>query len=172
MNQGMHRTTHHAREHSRRRAATAGLALALASALLAGCTPAETERALGEENGIMHDIHASPEQSAIEEWSPQIAQEASDVATNAATAYARPDLEQSQWFTGLRPYLSDDAQRTFQNVSNLNITATKVTSTEDPVKGRSPAIATVTVHTNTDSLDFLLSRADGEWVVEKITSTK
>ena len=172
MNQGMHRTTHHAREHSRRRAATAGLALALASALLAGCTPAETESAPGEENGIMHDIHASPEQSAIEGWSPRIAQEASDVATKATTAYARPDLEQSQWFTGLRPYLSADAQRTFQNVSNLNITATTVTSTEEPVKGRSAAIATVTVNTNSVSLDFLLSRADGEWVVEKITSTK
>ncbi|MGV2950552.1 hypothetical protein ACNPM8_00035 [Glutamicibacter sp. AGC46] len=172
MNQGMHRTTRHTREHSRRRAATTGLVLALASALLAGCTPTEPEGTPGEENGIMHDIHASPEQSAIEEWSPRIAQEASDVATNAATAYARPDLEQSQWFTGLRPYLSDDAQRTFQNVSNLNITATKVTSTETPVKGRSAAIATVTVNTNTGSLDFLLSRADGEWVVEKITSTK
>lgn len=172
MNQRMHRTTHHAREHSRRRAATRGLALALAGALLAGCTPTETEDTPGEEHGIMHDIHASPEQSAIEEWSPQIAQEASDVATSAATAYARPGLDQSQWFAGLRPYLTADAQRTFQNVSNLNITANTVTSTETPVKGRSPAIATVTVHTNTDSLDFLLSRADGEWGVEKITSTK
>lgn len=172
MNQRMHRTTRHVRDRSRRRAATTGLALALASALLAGCTPAEPEDTPGEEHGIMHDIHASPEQSAIEDWSPQIAQEASEIATNAATAYARPDLDQSQWFTGLRLYLSADAQRTFQNVSNLNITATTVTSTEDPVKGRSAAIATVTVHTNTDSLDFLLSRADGEWVVEKITSAK
>lgn len=120
----------------------------------------------------MHDIHASPEQSAIEDWSPRIAQEASEIATNAATAYARPDLDQSQWFTGLWPYLSAEAQRNFQNVSNLNITATTVTSTEEPVKGRSAAIATVTVNTNTDSLDFLLSRADGEWVVEKIISTK
>ncbi|MFJ2317173.1 hypothetical protein ACIOTN_10760 [Glutamicibacter sp. NPDC087661] len=172
MNQGMHRTTRHTREHSRRRAATTGLVLALASALLAGCTPTEPEGTPGEENGIMHDIHASPEQSAIEEWSPRIAQEASDVATNAATVYARPELNQSQWFTGLRPYLSADAQHTFQNVSNLNITATTVTSTEEPVKGRSSAIATVTVNTNTGSLDFLLSRADGQWVVEKITSTK
>lgn len=172
MNQRTHAAAQRTQNHTRRWAVGSCLALALAGALLASCAPADPEDTPGEEHGIMHDIHASPEQSAIEEWSPQIAQEASDVATNAATAYARPGLDQSQWFAGLRPYLTADAQRTFQNVSNLNITATTVTSTEDPVKGRSPAIATVTVNTNTDSLDFLLSRADGEWVVEKITSTK
>lgn len=86
------------------------------------------------------------------------------------TVRIRPDLSQAVWFKGLAPYLSENARKTFQQTSNINITATKVAKVQEPVQGSSPAIATVSVQTNADSLKFLLSRADGQWIVEKITS--
>lgn len=139
---------------------------------VSGCTPASDHDTTESDadHGIQHEIHASPEQVEITEWSPQIAAEAKKTAADAATAYARPDLDQSAWFAGLAPFLSQDAGDTFQQTSNLNIASTKVVKVHEPVQGASPAIATVSVQTNATTLKFLLSRADGQWMVEKITS--
>lgn len=144
----------------------------LLTVALASCAPSPAADPPGQkaDHGIMHDIHASPTQRQIDEWSPQIAAEAKDVATQAATAYARPNVPESQWFAGLAPYLSENAQTTFAQSSNLNLTATTVKSVQEPTPGASPAIATVTVHTNAGTLTLLLSRAEGQWVVETITS--
>ncbi|HJX78107.1 hypothetical protein [Glutamicibacter sp.] len=148
----------------------------LATAMLAviglsGCTSLEHETTETDaDHGIQHEIHASPEQVEITEWNSKIAAEAKKIATDAAAAYARPDLTETAWFKALAPFLSQNARDTFQQTSNLNIASTKVVKVHEPVQGVSPAIATVSVQTNATTLKFLLSRADGQWVVEKITS--
>lgn len=144
----------------------------LLAATLTSCAPATEPDSRNQEpdHCIMHEDHASPEQVEIDEWNSVVAAEAKDTATKAATAYARPDLSETDWFKGLAPHLSERARNTFQQTSNLNIASTKVTKVHAPVQGQSPAIATVSVETNADSLEFLLSRADRRWVVETITS--
>lgn len=139
---------------------------------LTSCAPtAEKEtHSQDQDHGIMHEVHGSPEQVEIAEWNEVVATEATDTATNAAKAYARPDLPEADWFKGLEPYLSESARKTFQQTSNLNIASTKVIKVHSPVQGQSPAIATVSVETNAGTLIFLLSRADGRWIVETITS--
>ncbi|MGP9784446.1 hypothetical protein ACT3UQ_18535 [Glutamicibacter sp. AOP12-B1-11] len=139
---------------------------------LSACTPAPDQETSDPhaDHGPMHEIEASPEQVQIDEWNPQVSAEAKHTATKAAKAYARPDLDQSAWFKALAPYLSQSARTRFQQTSNLNIASTEVIKVHEPVQGVSPAIATVKVQTNASTLEFLLSRADGQWMVEKITS--
>lgn len=135
-------------------------------------TPGNESHSPDHDRGIMHEVHGSPEQVEIAEWNEAVAAEAKDIAAKAAKAYARPDLPETDWIKGLVPYLSENARNTFQQTSNLNIASTKVTKVHPPVQGQSPAIATVSVETNAGTLKFLLSRADGHWVVETITSGK
>lgn len=143
----------------------------LVSLTVSGCTSSDQDTAETDaDHGIQHEIHASPEQVEITEWNSKIAAEAKNTAADAAEAYARPDLNETEWFTGLAPYLSQNARDTFRQTSNLNIASTQVVKVHEPVQGVSPAIATVSVQTNATTLKFLLSRADGEWMVEKITS--
>lgn len=139
---------------------------------LSACTPTSDHETSDPhtDHGPMHEIEASPEQVQIDEWNPQVSTEAKHTATQAAKAYARPDLDQSAWFKALAPFLSQSARTRFQQTSNLNIASTKVVEVHEPVQGVSPAIATVKVQTNASTLEFLLSRADGQWMVEKITS--
>ncbi|MGP4994863.1 hypothetical protein [Glutamicibacter ardleyensis] len=139
---------------------------------LSACTPAPDHETNDPhaDHGPMHEIEASPEQVQIDEWNPQISAEAKQTVTKAAEAYARPDLDQSAWFKALAPFLSQSARTTFQQTSNLNIASTSVVKVHEPVQGASPAIATVSVQTNATTLKFMLSRADGQWMVEKITS--
>lgn len=139
---------------------------------LSACTPAPDHETNDPhaDHGPMHEIEASPEQVQIDEWTPQISAEAKQTAGQAAKAYARPDLDQSAWFKALAPFLSESARNTFQQTSNLNIASTQVIKVHEPVQGVSPAIATVSVQTDATTLKFMLSRADGQWMVEKITS--
>lgn len=154
-----------------KRSLTTFTAILMAAALTSCAPSAENESsAQGPDHGIMHEDYVSPEPVEIDEWSQAIAAEAKDTATRAAIAYARPDLSETDWLRGLTPYLSETAKTTYAQTSNLNISSTKVTKVYDPVQGKSPAIATVMVETNADTLKFLLSRADRKWVVETITS--
>ncbi len=139
---------------------------------LSSCTPAPDQETSDPhaDHGPMHEIEASPEQVQIDEWNPQVSADAKHTATQAAKAYARPDLDQTAWFKALAPFLSQSARIRFQQTSNLNIASTEVIKVHEPVQGVSPAIATVKVQTNASTLEFLLSRSDGQWMVEKITS--
>lgn len=65
-------------------------------------------------HGIMHEVHGSPEQVEIAEWNEVVAPDARDTATNAAEAYAHPDLPEADWIKGLEPNLSESAKNTFQ----------------------------------------------------------
>lgn len=139
---------------------------------LIGCGIAGGEATVDQEHGIMHEIHGSAEPIEIEEWSDQIALEAQEIARKAVTAYARPDLPDAQWFAQLAPYLSAQAKDTYRQVSNLHIASTEVYHVHLPVKGSSPAIATVLVETDGGDLELLLSRSAKTWQIETITSVE
>lgn len=114
--------------------------------------------------------HAPAEVEPVEEWSPKLAKEAKETASKLATAYARPELEQSAWYAGMQPFLSETAQERYREVSNINITSTAVEKVSEPQEDDSPALCTVSVTTDTATLTLLLSRSKEEWQVEKITS--
>lgn len=149
-----------------------GTSVVMAALLLAGCSTAQEAEPTPESHsdGIMHDVNASPEAIEIEEWTPDLASAAKDAAQAAVTAYAKPGLSDAEWYRGLEPYLSGTAKEIYKETSNINIQSTKVVKVEEPKPGTSPAIATVKVETDATTLTLLMSRSDGQWLVEKMTS--
>ena len=161
-----------ARPHPARAARRAVAAAVAALVLLSGCSSApDAEPDLhAHSDGIMHDVNSSAEAVEIEDWSPVLVSEAKIAAKRTATAYAQPGLADNDWYRGLEPHLSGTAKNIYKEISNINIQSTKVTKVEEPKQGKSPAIATVKVKTDATTLTMLMSRSDGQWFVEKITS--
>lgn len=149
-----------------------GTSAVMAALLLAGCSSAPEAKPSPHthSDGIMHDVNASAEAVEIEEWSSALAAEAKAAAKATATAYAQPGLTDNDWYRGLEPHLSGSAKNIYKETSNINIQSTKVIKVEEPKQGRSPAVATIKVKTDATTLNLLMSRSEGQWLVEEITS--
>lgn len=150
------------------------LAPAVVALSLVGCS-AQTDdvsssTAPTDEHVHADGNHAPAEVEPVEEWNAKLAAEAKETAKHLAAAYARPDLEQSEWYAGMQPFLSKAAQERFREVSNINISSSTVVKVSAPRQDGSPALCTVSVTTDTATLTLLLSRSKGQWLVEKITS--
>lgn len=141
---------------------------------IVGCSPQTNDPSDSTKSTAEHEHtdgnHAPTEVEPVEEWSSALAKDAKETAKELATAYARPDLDQSAWYAGMQPFLSREAQERYREVSNINITSTAVVKVAEPKRDDSPALCTVSVTTDTATLELLLSRSKGKWQVEKIKS--
>lgn len=123
---------------------------------------------IGPEVGEDHDAPESV--GPVPTWDAAAEGEATEVAVAAVAAWARPDLRYEQWWAGLSPFLSWQAQEAFASVDPGNVPASAVTGDARAEPGESPFLSTVVVPTDVGTVQVLLSRqsADEEWLVESI----
>lgn len=104
------------------------------------------------------------------EWDEESREAAVDAAVAVMAAYARPDLEQEEWYDDVATRLSPQAALDYQWVLPEAVAATEVTGEAEVVDEGSAYLATVAVPTDVGTYEVLLSRQDGPtpWVVERI----
>jgi hypothetical protein len=86
-------------------------------------------------------------------------------------AFARPDLGEEEWWSGLAPLLSVEARLVYSAVDPANVPARRVTGTGKLLEGASAYIAQVQVPTDVGTYSVVLSRdsATAPWQGERIT---
>lgn len=106
-------------------------------------------------------------------WDPASEVEAVRVATGALTAFARPDLDEQTWWTGLAPYLSPTAALAYQGTDPANVPARALTGAGQLEGESTPYLARARFPTDVGMYTVLVSRdgAGAGWVVEAITPT-
>lgn len=104
-------------------------------------------------------------------WDDRTRAQAVDVATRAMTAFARPQLSQSQWWDGIAPYLTFTASAAYSTVNVHNIPASAVIGPARLVDTSVDMLAIVEIPTNAGTYAVLLQKlsADKPWLVERIT---
>jgi hypothetical protein len=92
-------------------------------------------------------------------------------ATATLTAFARPTLDDDQWWAELAPFLSDAARTAYEGTDPANVPVTAVTGPGELGPWESGYLAKVTVPTDVGTYQVLLSRAGQytPWTVEQIT---
>jgi len=86
-------------------------------------------------------------------------------------AFARPELNEDDWWSGLAPLLSAEARLTYSAVEPVNIPVRRVTGTGKLLDETSVYIARVEVPTDAGTYTVVLSRdsATAPWQGERIT---
>ena len=120
--------------------------------------------------GVIEEHDEPTPVGQVPTWDAAAEGEATEVAVAAVAAWARPDLRYEQWWAGLSPFLSWQAQEAFASVDPGNVPASAVTGDARAEPGESPFLSTVVVPTDVGTVQVLLSRqsADEEWLVESI----
>jgi hypothetical protein len=95
-----------------------------------------------------------------------------DLAHRAMTAFARPTIDDGQWFEELAPLLTSAARSAYTGTDPAEVPARAVTGGGRLEESPSAFLAYVVVPTDVGDYRLMLSRpsADGEWLVETITA--
>lgn len=95
-----------------------------------------------------------------------------DLAQRAMTAFARPTLDDDQWFTDLGPLLTPAARSAYVGTDPAEVPARAVTGPGRAADSPSAFLAYVVVPTDVGDYRLLLSRegGDADWLVETITA--
>ena len=95
-----------------------------------------------------------------------------DLAQRAMTAFARPAIDDGQWFEELAPLLTPAARSAYTGTDPAEVPARAVTGPGRAEESPSAFLAYVVVPTDVGDYRLMLSRpaADAEWLVETITA--
>lgn len=105
-------------------------------------------------------------------WDQASKERAMEVAQDAMTDFARPDVEEKQWANDLARWLTPQATADYSSVDPANIPASSVTGpatlTVDEANGFG-VIAAVPTNAGTYTLQLLRSGKDSPWKVNRLT---
>jgi hypothetical protein len=146
--------------------------------LLTGCTDASpssttstppTQAPPTAAGGSDHD-EVLPEPPPSPTWDPASREEATDAATAAMTAFARPRLDAQVWWAQLSPLLTPAAAAAYAATDPRNVPARSVTGSAELVDDSSAYLALVEVPTDAGDYVVLLAREgqDDPWLVERL----
>jgi hypothetical protein len=121
--------------------------------------------------GTLNYDSGLPADSPEPVWDDASRAAAEQAAIATMTAFARPDLPYEQWWGGVAPYLSTQAQVDYQYVDPINVPAHTVTGLAAATEAASTSLTHVQVNTDVGTYTVVLSRADAAagWLVERIT---
>ena len=102
---------------------------------------------------------SSPSRAASPTWDEQAKGDAATAAQEVVRAFARPDLEQGEWWRDLGPLLSPSARGIYDSVDVRNVPIHRVTGTPRIIEASSPYLATVRVGTDGGPYKVLMVRA-------------
>lgn len=93
------------------------------------------------------------------------------LATEAMTAFARPQLTAQQWWADLSPLLSNPARLAYADTDPANVSAHSVTGAATLAPSTSGYLANVEVPTDVGTWTLLLTRPgqNAPWTVERFT---
>ena len=171
----------------------AGIALVAAgglAALLTGCgesampaqqvapvstptvsAPARDEPTPAPDGLINQDTGETEGAHAVPTWDPASREAATLAATKVMEAFARPGLGYGEWWAGLGPPLSAQAQIDYAYTDPTSVPAKAVTAAPLIVDESSAYIARIDVPTDVGTYVVVLSRVDANapWLAERIT---
>ena len=105
-------------------------------------------------------------------WDQASKERAVEVAQDAMTDFARPDVEEKQWANDLARWLTPQATADYSSVDPANIPASSVTGpatlTVDEANGFG-VIAAVPTNAGTYTLQLLRTGKDSPWKVNRLT---
>lgn len=106
-------------------------------------------------------------------WDATVATAATQAATAALEAFARPagpEVDAAAWWTRLEPLLSTAAAPVYASVDPRLVPYTQVQHVDPALRAGSDLLAAVTATTDAGAYDVLLSRVDGAspWRVERL----
>ncbi|GIG29292.1 hypothetical protein [Cellulomonas marina] len=105
-------------------------------------------------------------------WDATVAAAATQAATAALEAFARPgsEVDAAAWWTRLEPLLSTAAAPIYASVDPRLVPYMQVQHVDPALRAESDLLAAVTATTDAGAYDVLLSREDGasHWRVERL----
>lgn len=132
---------------------------------MTGAPPADTDAHPHRHNG--EDDHPS---APIPEAGPVSQTDAISAATDVLTAFARPDLDEAQWWNELLPLLSQKGAVAYQATLPSNIPVTAVTGPGTVLAASTNVATLVEVPTDVGPYVVSLTRSSPEqpWLTERI----
>ena len=93
-----------------------------------------------------------------------------DVAVNAVTAYARPELSYDEWISGLYPYLSQAGAAAYEDTDPAQVPVRQVTGAGEVLPASTEVALIVQVPTDAGPYTVALSRPSGDapWLADRI----
>lgn len=112
----------------------------------------------------------APSEPVEATWDETVRTAARDAANATMTAFAATDRSADDWWSGLKPLLTPQAQPVYQDVDPRLVPVTEVTGDPKVTDETSTLLAEVAVPTDIGSYTVLLTRADGAapWLAEQI----
>lgn len=117
------------------------------------------------------DDHGDELPTTTETVAPDAASEAEDRATAFLRAFARTDLAQDAWWTGIEGYFTPQARAIYEatDVANVPVSSVVEDSARFLEDTSTPYRTEVAVDTDAGTYTVVLVRADGAWLVERAT---
>jgi hypothetical protein len=112
----------------------------------------------------------APSEPVEATWDETVRTAARDAARATIAAFAATDQNADDWWSGLKPLLTPQAQPVYQDVDPRLVPVTDVTGEPEVTDETSTLLAEVAVPTDIGSYTVLLTRADGAapWLAEQI----
>jgi hypothetical protein len=112
----------------------------------------------------------APSEPVEATWDETVRTAARDAARATVAAFAATDQNEGDWWSGLKPLLTPQAQPVYQDVDPRLVPVTEVTGEPKVTDETSTLLAEVAVPTDIGSYTVLLTRADGAapWLAEQI----
>ncbi|MFD2794004.1 hypothetical protein ACFS27_10645 [Promicromonospora vindobonensis] len=112
----------------------------------------------------------APSEPVEAAWDETVRSAARDAARATIAAFAATDKTADDWWSGLKPLLTPQAQPVYQDVDPRLVPVTEVTGEPEVTDETSTLLAEVAVPTDIGSYTVLLTRADGAapWLAEQI----
>ncbi|MEU4361536.1 hypothetical protein [Promicromonospora sp. NPDC023987] len=112
----------------------------------------------------------APSEPVEAAWDETVRTAARDAAGATVAAFAATDQSADDWWSGLKPLLTPQAQPVYQDVDPRLVPVTSVTGEPKVTDETSTLLAEVAVPTDIGSYTVLLTRADGAapWLAEQI----
>lgn len=117
------------------------------------------------------DDHGDELPTTTETVAPDAASEAENRATAFLRAFARTDLAQDAWWTGVEGYFTPQARAIYEatDVANVPVSSVVEDSAVLLEDTSTPYRTQVAVDTDAGTYTVVLVRADGAWLVERAT---
>lgn len=128
-----------------------------------------TQIEVATDGAINEDTDETVSAEPVPTWDKAAETAAITAGTAALAAFARPDLSQEQWWTQLRPHLTQEAAETYVYTDPINVPVSAVTGTATALESSSAYLALVDVETDVGTYQVLMVRADGEapWLAQE-----